>query len=60
MWRGVSKRESGGGTEWEKMLFVCVILCLYIQRLVSMKLNRVVSSSHTEDITARGRDIENY
>lgn len=25
-----------------------------------MKLNRVISSSHTEDITVRGRDILNH
>lgn len=30
----------------------------YMQRLVSTKLNAASSSSHTEDITARGRTIK--
>lgn len=52
MQRGEVRREDEGGREWEKRLDAGVVLCLYIQRLVSVKLNRAISSSHTEDITA--------
>lgn len=56
----MGNRRNGGGREWEKRLDPCVVLCLYIQRLVSMTLNRVISSSLTEDITVRGREIRKY
>lgn len=47
-----TERKNGGRGVGEEAGRLCR-LCLYIQRLVSMKLNRAISSSHTEDITGR-------